>query len=368
MTTTTAPTTIRVYIESKPHTESLDGVVLNRPAPQGGAFLINTRVPREVWDAMKQAGAWYLSQDDLDDFDMFEALPGWRYTLNALAVLVRAGYPLVVRGETVTTEDALRAMFTAEAQAAYYDRLQAERDAEAQQARKDDERRQAEAARKGAEYAGWQAEQLTGLVETFAAPRRGEVEWQQIAYFAGDVPGAWHTTGDTWYTAEVDGQPVYLKEYGNASVCYAPQAIADAWVRANWNWRVQDVYRGDEVEAARWVLRRDGGNCIGDDIATRLVALYGAEHFAEIARRKEWLLATLSSIQREEAEATAAKYGIRLVVLEPEKGYRGYEAMRQFDSDAEPGEHAQMLWRDPTTGQWYAQSYRDVLWPVEHVK
>ena len=111
--------TIRIYVEQEPRAKAIpEGVILNRPAPTGGSFLIDARLPREDWNAAKQAGANYLSADDLEDFDMFESTPGWRYSLAALEALVRRGYTLVIEDQNVATVEALRALYTDEAKEA----------------------------------------------------------------------------------------------------------------------------------------------------------------------------------------------------------------------------------------------------------
>lgn len=132
---TTTPTLITVYVESEPHNT---GVLL--PATQGGAFLIAHRIahrlPRDIWEQMKTAGAWYWSADDLEDMDMFDTphgwrywarrflrppdrtRPGWRYGAEAIGVLLRSGYAICLFDQEITSEDAFAALWTDEAKAA----------------------------------------------------------------------------------------------------------------------------------------------------------------------------------------------------------------------------------------------------------
>jgi hypothetical protein len=110
---------LRFSCELRPHTKDLSGVILNRPAPQGGAFLMNRRLPKEEWKALKEAGAWYWSKDDLEQFDMFFSPAGWRYSLAALGAALDLGYAVQVDDALpVTSTEALRALFDEDASAA----------------------------------------------------------------------------------------------------------------------------------------------------------------------------------------------------------------------------------------------------------
>lgn len=150
--------TLKVYVEGEPHNENLDGVILNRPAPRGGAFLISRRVPREVWREMKAAGAWYMSEDDLEELDMFTSEPGWRYSLAALEVLLRHGYSLEIRGGVVSTINDLHALFTEEAKAEWRAQQRREREEQERRKKEEQERRQAEMEEDARRYREWLGE------------------------------------------------------------------------------------------------------------------------------------------------------------------------------------------------------------------
>lgn len=293
---------ITVTVESEPHTEDLSGVILNRPAPQGGSFLIDRRLDRRVWSQMKAAGASYWSADDLEDVDMFDAVPGWRYSGAAIEVLLSNGYSLALRGATVTTIEQWRALWTNEAKAVYRTRIAQERqDAE----RAEQERRAAAAAEreaKGAAYAAWQAEHLTGLVATSIGPDASagvygaSGPWERIYTAEKGTPGAWYDTGDRWYQNPAG---VLRRDYGNASKWYAPQKTVDEWVLAC-----------DDGSAAyaRHVIEYAGYGVFGSDIADRLVELRGLDHYLALARSEEWLIIAGTSHSR--ARDVAAHYGI----------------------------------------------------------
>lgn len=103
---------LHVTCEMRPHRKDLSGVVLNRPAPQAGAFLIQERLPRPHWEQLHEAGAWYWSQDDLEEFDMFTSEKGWRYGYPALEAALALGYALQIDEHLpVTTPEALQALF-----------------------------------------------------------------------------------------------------------------------------------------------------------------------------------------------------------------------------------------------------------------
>lgn len=273
-------TSVTVHIESEPHTQNLDAVLLTRPVPTGGAFLINARIDRPIWDQMKTVGAWYVDQDYLDDMDMFDAEPGWRYSLDAVAVLLRYGFELQLRGETVTTVEQLRGMFTTEAKEAYRERVRLAREAaeRAEQERREAASREREA--KGVAYAQWQEEHLAGLVQ-LSSVRTDTIDWTPAAHFEAGTPGAWYDTGDRWEVGTVDGETVYRCFYGNALKLYAPPVIADRWYRAAWEDRMDGSadYK-TPGQAALWALGRvaDGAVCYGDDLAR-----WAVEHIGEQA-------------------------------------------------------------------------------------
>jgi hypothetical protein len=103
---------LRFHCELQPHKEDLSDTVLNRAAPQGGAFLMHRRIPEEEWSKLKEAGAWYWSKDDLEQMDMFWSDGGWRYSLGALEAALKLGYAVQVGDELpVTSVEDLRALF-----------------------------------------------------------------------------------------------------------------------------------------------------------------------------------------------------------------------------------------------------------------
>jgi len=103
---------LRFHCELQPHKEDLSDTVLNRAAPRGGAFLVHQRIPKEEWNELKEAGAWYWSKDDLEQMDMFWSDGGWRYSLGALEAALKLGYAVQVGDELpVTNVEDLRALF-----------------------------------------------------------------------------------------------------------------------------------------------------------------------------------------------------------------------------------------------------------------
>lgn len=305
----TNPKTATITVESEPHDLDLTGTILNRPLPNNGAFLIRERLPRDVWNALKAAGAWYLSAEDLEDFDMFQSEPGWRYPIQALAALIGQGYALAIRGETITTEEQLQGLFTAEAKAAYRERV-AQEQAAAKQAEQDRKARiEADRAVRGASYAIWQRVFLDGLVATSIGPdyTAGHYgvggPWELVYRAEKGTPGAWYDTGDQWYRSTTTG--VLRRDYGNASRWYGPQDVVDGWVLA---------CDDGSVAYARHVLIYHGYGVHGSDAADRLVELRGLEHYLERARSEEWIIRAGNYSSRE--VDVIAHYGITPVVVE----------------------------------------------------
>jgi len=105
---------VEVTVESAPHPQDLSNVILNSPAPQDGAFLVHRRVERETWEKMKAAGTHYLDAEMLEDFDMFNAEPGWRYSLAAIHVLLDAGFAVKIERDVMTTHAELDNLFKME--------------------------------------------------------------------------------------------------------------------------------------------------------------------------------------------------------------------------------------------------------------
>lgn len=72
--------------ESAPHDEDLSGVLLNRPAPNGGSFTLTHRIDKPVFSRIAKYGRYY-DREMLEDFDMFYHDPGWRFSIKALEEL-----------------------------------------------------------------------------------------------------------------------------------------------------------------------------------------------------------------------------------------------------------------------------------------
>jgi hypothetical protein len=312
--------TITVSVESEPHTEDLSGLLLNRPAPNGGSFMVAQRLPRDVWNAMKAAGASYWSADELEDMDMFDATPGWRYSGAAMEQLLTHGYTLTLRGETITTVEQFRALWTAEAKATYHARIVAEREASAAAEREKKIAAERHRLAKGEAYIAWKAEWLSGLICTTIAPPGGgfinkDTAWRHVITFDKTTPGAWHDTGDHWYTEEIDGITIYKCHYGNASKYYAPQAMVDAWTIQQDN---------GSVDYARHVLEYHGYGVYGSDVADRLVALRGLDHYIARARSEEWFVKAGNYHSR--AVSVAAHYHIPMTPLSIAESKGDYSA------------------------------------------
>lgn len=266
--------------------------------PSSGMFMIATRIDRPTWSAMQAAGAWYFDADELEDMDRFGVQPGWRYSRAAMEVLLLAGHTLVVRGQEITTVEAWNALWTDDAKASYAAKIAQERaDADAaQHAKEAAEQAAREAA--GAAYDAWKVAHLTGLAYTTVAPPVAG-DWRPAYRAEKGTPGAWYDTGDTWSMAQVDGQSVYRCYYGNAVKYYAPDALVNAWTRA------KDT---GTVGWARWVLEYYQYAVYGSDVADRLVALHGLQHYIDRAGSEPWYIKADDVHTRE--RDIAARYGI----------------------------------------------------------
>lgn len=264
------------------------------PSPEGrGAFRIAQRIEKSVWEKMKSS-AWHLCEDDLEDMDMFNVDPGWRYSLDALYVLLSTGSQIEIYSEIVTTPEGILALFTPEAKQARLLRAKQEAEEAARAQRLAEVEAWHERTAAGAAYALWVEEITSGFARTTIAPPAGG-DWALINCVAVGTPGSWYSTGDAWYRS-ADG--VLRKDYGNAVVYFARQSEIDAWVLAK---------DDGSVRYARHVLVYHGYGVFGSDVADRLVELNGIEHYIERACREPWFFIAKNVSSRE--RDAAAHYG-----------------------------------------------------------
>lgn len=77
-----------------------------RRATTPGAFVTTTRIDKGLWGQIKQRNAcWYVSEDDLEDFGNPMANAGWRYSVLAVLIAIKAGETIAINGvecKTVT--------------------------------------------------------------------------------------------------------------------------------------------------------------------------------------------------------------------------------------------------------------------------
>lgn len=86
---------IYFHCESKPHNEDLSNVILARPCPNGGSFILTHRIDKSVFDSIKEFGV-YWDEDFLEDCDMFNSIPGWRFTYHAIEKLRKQNHRVFV--------------------------------------------------------------------------------------------------------------------------------------------------------------------------------------------------------------------------------------------------------------------------------
>jgi len=309
------------------------------PRTTGGIFLIHTRLGKDIWTCVKPH-ADYVSQDDLDDMDIFNEVPHWEYTISAIRALinnktanrdtttgemVRVVECVVVDGVEFTDTKSLSDYYTPEKvtereavkqKAAEAAKQKAIEDAKAAEIAK---RQAAEAAFiAGAAYEAWKAEHLAGLIESFATIN---ADFKPFASFGKNVPGTWYTTGDNWLIATVSGCTVYRCDYGNATKYYAPQAIIDAACIADWE---QSSARSGKINRARGVLHtyekyvKTNTPVVGSDVIGRLVELLGLQYFVDLARSEDWVMIYQGNLANQRDDIAIAKaYGINVVMLSP---------------------------------------------------
>lgn len=92
---------ISFHCESAPHNEDLSEVILTRPCPNSGSFILTHRIPAEVFSKIKKFGVYY-DPDFLDECDMFWSAPGWRFGKEAIETLLRDNFKVFVDYEEVS--------------------------------------------------------------------------------------------------------------------------------------------------------------------------------------------------------------------------------------------------------------------------
>lgn len=86
--------------ESSPHEEDLSEVILTRPCPNAGLFVLTHSVSSEVFFKIKKFGVYY-DRDFLEECDMFSAIPGWRFGKEAIETLLDDNVKVFVDYEEV---------------------------------------------------------------------------------------------------------------------------------------------------------------------------------------------------------------------------------------------------------------------------
>jgi hypothetical protein len=203
----------------------------------------------------------FWDEDFLEDCDLFLLPPGWRlFGADVPERLRAAGYEV----EVVTKaelEEARRRLEEEERRA------------------KEAERQRLEAL--GREYRAWREKATAGLVETTVAPvfylsgpgARAVDGWTELdgvrsrllAGWPPETPGAWYTTGDTWYEVVLqDGTRLLVRQYGSAILFYAPPEKARQWYLERWEEEVKRLgFQGAAANVRRWLAEYDG--CYGSD-------------------------------------------------------------------------------------------------------
>lgn len=81
--------------ESAPHEEDLSKLILTRPCPNEGSFILCQRVSKDIFALIKRFGVYY-DAEFLEDCDMFNSDTGWRFTYQAIDTLRKLGYRVFV--------------------------------------------------------------------------------------------------------------------------------------------------------------------------------------------------------------------------------------------------------------------------------
>ena len=266
-----ANTYLNVHVELEPHNQDLTNMLINRPAPTWGAFVISNRLDKKILDEMKNAGAWYWSESELEDMDMFHSEPGWRYSLEALHILIRHGFTLNLRGQIVSTLEELDYLFSDQGKMEYRARLDLQHEDEAREIKHE---KDAQVAKWNVQDK-WEEQHLAGLLHISSHPERAT--WRKI-----ESPFEY----STWFVAEIDGVTIYRCHAGVQSTYYVTEELAREAVENYWNWLVNQIYNGNEARAAWNILTHVTvyRECYFGSDSELLLEMHGEEFFAGRAR------------------------------------------------------------------------------------
>lgn len=210
--------------------EEAEKVVWNSPPPVEARYRLvsgdDKKIDRNTWAKLEKQ---YWSADDLEEFDMFFALPGWRLFGNAPEVLRAAGYDVKVVTLKEQAEEQRRLLAAIEEE-------------------EEKERRQREEKRKQAEEL--LKKETAGLVKVGETVDFSDlfVKEQEIKPF-----GFWYWSGLDFLSvgcSRLTGEKMVVHGYGNAIDVYCDPKTAEELFRRTWEAYVE-AYGGGELGVVR---------------------------------------------------------------------------------------------------------------------
>jgi hypothetical protein len=209
--------------------EEANKVIWNSPPPVEARYRLvsgnDRKIDRNTWAKLEKQ---YWSADDLEELDMFFALPGWRLFGNAPAVLRAAGYDVKI--VTLKEQAEERRRFLAAA--------------EEQEKKKEEEKRQRRE----------RAEKLIGE-ETADLVKVGEViKFHDLFLEEKKIrPLGFYNSGLDFLSigrSRLTGKKMVLHGYGNAIDTYCDGETAEELFRRTWEFLVE-AHGGGELGIVR---------------------------------------------------------------------------------------------------------------------
>lgn len=243
---------IKLIEESKPFVPK-KREIYNSPAHRYGIFFVlnETDELKEHLENLKKSGcAWYLDEDALEDFDLFDSPEGWRIDNRAVEYLRKNNIELEIDaiGEM---EDVMEKMMKIKE-------------------KKEEERKEYKEER-DKKYRAWKDQEVKGLICTteFYDFKKGDCIYKMPSNLR------WGSVEIAWYKAyDKHGNEFKIEELGNSAIAYASIDQVSEWDQEYLN-----KLGGFTPEFAKDILLVNINDskypCIGDKFYNRMFDRFG---------------------------------------------------------------------------------------------
>lgn len=344
---------INFSCESLPHKEDLSGVILNSPTPKGGAFMTSNQIPAQLFSKIKNAGACrYYSQEDLEEFDMFYSEHGWRYSIQALKILLDNHIKVKIYNTEITNISEVIAIVEA------YRKEQIEKE---ERFKKAEQERQEKIKREEDEDKNFFNDifkKHTNTLEKSGYSWDSSVVDKNKELIAKRKHGEWGLLYKT--KSLITSNDCYIHYFGNASILYADKET----VEASWN-KIWEGMTENRIGHCVHILSMIEfyANCAGIEYCKYAFS----KHKDEIIKNAQSNIIytienTWRGIDTQEAKILAEKYNLETHELRYESGkyYKKDKVSRKTNESVEG------IYTDKVSGKLVAKTYRGKFFEIEN--